>query len=77
MPTLEDKIEAERQKKVADLKKNGKKGTPVTPESFAAWQEKKRKRKAEESRVSHSKDLLLVEVWRRCCLNPANVLLLS
>lgn len=50
IPTLEDKIEAERQKKVEELKKNGKQGTPVTPESFAAWQEKKRKRRAEESR---------------------------
>jgi len=45
IPTLEDKIEAERQKKLAELKKNGK-GTKVTPESFAIWQEKKRKRKA-------------------------------
>jgi len=50
VPTLEDKIEAERQKKVVELKKSGKKGTPVTPESFGAWQEKKRKRRAEESR---------------------------
>lgn len=50
VPTLEDKIEAERQKKVEDLKKNGRKGTPITQESFAVWQEKKRKRKAEESR---------------------------
>jgi len=50
IPTIEDKIEAERQKKVEELKQNGKKGTPVTPESFACWQEKKRKRRAEESR---------------------------
>jgi len=50
IPTLEDKIEAERQKKVQELKNNNMKGTPVTPESFAAWQEKKRKRRAEESR---------------------------
>lgn len=50
VPTLEDKIEAERQQKVAELKKNGNKGTPVKPESFAVWQEKKRKRRAEESR---------------------------
>lgn len=45
VPTLEDKIEAERQVKVAELKKSGK-GTKVTPESFAIWQEKKRKIKA-------------------------------
>ena len=49
VPTLEDKIESERQKKVEELKKTGK-GTPVTPESFAAWQEGKRKRKAEEAK---------------------------
>merc|ERR1712014_472638 len=45
VPTLEDQIEAERQKKVEELKKSGK-GTPVTPESFAIWQDKKRKRRA-------------------------------
>lgn len=50
VPTLEDKIEAERQKKVAEFKKNGNKGTPITPETFAVWQEKKRKRRAEASR---------------------------
>jgi hypothetical protein len=49
VPTLEDKIEAERQIKVEELKKSGK-GTPVTPETFAAWQERKRKRKAEEAK---------------------------
>jgi hypothetical protein len=46
---LEDKIESERQKKVEELKKSGK-GTPVTPETFAEWQERKRKRKAAEAR---------------------------
>lgn len=49
IPTLEDKIEAERQKKVEELKKSGM-GTKVTPESFAAWQERKRKRRAEEAK---------------------------
>jgi len=58
VPTLEDKIESERQKKVAELKKSGK-GTPVTPESFAEWQEKKRKRKLEQSRVSSTCDALI------------------
>ncbi len=71
VPTLEDKIEAERQKKVADLKKNGSKGTPVTPESFAVWQEKKRKRKQEEARVSHGS---VLELLRRYCVPLANVL---
>merc|ERR1712003_306841 len=49
VPTLEDEIESQRQKKVAELKKSGK-GTPVTPETFKAWQEKKRKRKAEKAK---------------------------
>lgn len=49
VPTLEDEIEAERQKKVAELKKSGK-GTPVTPETFAAWQEKKRKKREEAAK---------------------------
>ena len=46
---MEDEIEAERQKKVAELKKSGK-GTPVTPETFAAWQEKKRKKREEAAK---------------------------
>ncbi|KAG7346654.1 DRG family regulatory protein, Tma46 [Nitzschia inconspicua] len=49
VPTLEDQIEAERQQKVEELKKSGK-GTPVTPETFAAWQEGKRKRRAAEAK---------------------------
>uniref|UniRef100_A0A7S1VVP4 ZC3H15/TMA46 family C-terminal domain-containing protein n=1 Tax=Grammatophora oceanica TaxID=210454 RepID=A0A7S1VVP4_9STRA len=50
VPTLEDNIEAERQRKLAELKESGKTGTPVTEESFRAWQERKRKRKADEAR---------------------------
>ncbi|VEU36440.1 unnamed protein product [Pseudo-nitzschia multistriata] len=50
VPTLEDEIEAERQKKVAELKKNGKKGTPITAESFAIWAQNKRKRRAAEAK---------------------------
>jgi hypothetical protein len=49
IPTLEDEVEAQRQRKVAELKAAGK-GTPVTPETFQAWQEAKRKRKAEEAK---------------------------
>jgi DRG Family Regulatory Proteins, Tma46 len=49
VPTLEDKIESERQQKVEELKKSGK-GTPVTPETFAVWQERKRIRRAEEAK---------------------------
>lgn len=49
VPTLEDKIESERQAKIAELKKSGK-GTPVTEESFRAWQERKRKAKADAAR---------------------------
>jgi len=40
-----------------ELKKNGVKGTPVTPESFAIWQEKKRKRKAEVARKMVEKEM--------------------
>ena len=49
VPTIEDEIEMERQKKVAELKKAGK-GTPVTPESFAVWQEKKKQLRKEQAR---------------------------
>lgn len=44
VPTLEDEIEQQRQDKVKQLQG---KGTPVTPETFAAWKERKRKQKAE------------------------------
>lgn len=47
VPTLEDEIEDERQRKVTELKALGQ-GTPVTPETFAAWQDRKRKAKSEE-----------------------------
>jgi hypothetical protein len=50
VPTLEDKIEAERQAKVAEMKKSGKPGTPVTPETFQAWQERKRKAKTDAAK---------------------------
>ncbi|KAL7558446.1 hypothetical protein ACA910_015784 [Epithemia clementina (nom. ined.)] len=50
VPTLEDEIEDQRQKMVAELKASGKPGTPVTPESFAIWQESKRKKRQEEAR---------------------------
>ena len=46
VPTLEDEIESQRQTLVAELKASGK-GTPVNPETFAAWQETKKKRKAD------------------------------
>jgi len=50
VPTLEDEVEAKRQELFERLKKTGKKGTPVTPETLKAWQEKKRKRKAEAAK---------------------------
>lgn len=50
VPTLEDEIEAQRQAMVEKLKASGKKGTPVTPETFAAWQERKRKRHADTAK---------------------------
>jgi hypothetical protein len=49
VPTLEDEIESQRQVKVAELKASGK-GTPITPESFAVWQDKKRKRRQDEAK---------------------------
>lgn len=48
VPTLEDKVEAQRQKKLKELKDSGKKGTPITEETFKKWQERKRKRKEAE-----------------------------
>ena len=48
VPTLEDKVEAQRQQKLKELKASGKKGTPVTEVSFKAWQDRKRKRKEAE-----------------------------
>lgn len=48
VPTLEDKVEAQRQQKLKELKESGKKGTPVTEATFKAWQERKRKRKEAE-----------------------------
>lgn len=48
VPTLEDKIEAQRQKKLKELKDSGNKGTPITEETFKKWQERKRKRKEAE-----------------------------
>jgi hypothetical protein len=47
---LEDEIESKRQKLVAQLKASGNKGTAVTPETFKEWQEKKRKRRADEAK---------------------------
>jgi hypothetical protein len=47
---LEDEIEVERQKKVAELKAKGIAGTPVTPETFAVWQDKKRQQRAEQAK---------------------------
>ena len=39
--TLEDEVEAERQKKLKELKAKGIRGTPVTEELFKAWQKRK------------------------------------
>lgn len=47
VPTIEDEIEEKRQKLIESL---GGKGTPVTPETFAAWQERKRLRRLEEAK---------------------------
>ena len=50
VPTLEDEIEMQRQKKVAALQASGKKGTPITEKTFKEWQERKRKRLASEAK---------------------------
>mmetsp|Transcript_23373 Transcript_23373/g.53346 ORF Transcript_23373/g.53346 Transcript_23373/m.53346 type:complete len:235 (+) Transcript_23373:537-1241(+) len=50
VPTLEDEIESQRQAKLKALEKSGRKGTPITEESLKAWQERKRRRKAEEAK---------------------------
>ena len=50
MPTLEDEIDLLRTQLLEDLKKEGKTGTPVTPETFAVWQDRKRKARAEAAR---------------------------
>lgn len=50
MPTIEDEIESQRQKKVEELKRLGKSMTPITEETFNAWWEKKRKKREEENR---------------------------
>lgn len=50
VPSLEDEIEAQRQAKVEELRKSGKKGTPVTEKSFKEWQERKRKKRAAEAK---------------------------
>ena len=56
VPTLEDEIEMERQKKVEELKKRGKL-TPITEESFKAWQDRKRKARAEEAKKMVEKEM--------------------
>lgn len=49
----------QRQKKVEELKKAGK-GTPVTPETFQAWQERKRK-----EREAKAKKLVETELKKK------------
>ena len=46
---MEDEIEMLRSKLVEDMKKEGKTGTPINPETFEIWQEKKRLKRAEEA----------------------------
>lgn len=50
VPTLEDEVEAQRQAMVKKLKDSGKKGTPVTEETFRQWQERKRARHRAEAK---------------------------
>jgi len=57
VPTLEDEVEAQRQKKLKELVASGIKGTPVTEETFKAWQDKKRKRKEAENKKLVEKEM--------------------
>lgn len=50
VPTIEDEVELQRQRKLAELRAKGIKGTPVTHETFKAWQDRKWKRRQEEAR---------------------------
>jgi len=50
VPSLEDEIEFQRQAMVQQLKDSGNNGTPVTEETFKAWQDKKKKRKLDAAR---------------------------
>lgn len=48
VPTIEDEIEMERQKVLNELKAAGKVGTPVTPDTFAIWNQAKKLKRQEE-----------------------------
>lgn len=50
VPTIEDEIESQRQRKVQELKEKGIKGTPVTEETFKEWQERKRQKRTAENK---------------------------
>lgn len=50
VPTVEDEIEFQRSNLREEYAKAGKTGTPVNPETFAAWQEKKRQKRALEAK---------------------------
>lgn len=58
--TLEDDVELQRQQKLKELKEKGIKGTPITEETFKAWQERKRKAKEEAA-----KKLVAAELKKR------------
>jgi DRG Family Regulatory Proteins, Tma46 len=50
VPTLEDKIEAQRQALVRKFNESGKPRIPVTEETFKEWQERKRQKHREEAK---------------------------
>lgn len=50
VPTVEDDIEFQRSNLREEYAKAGKTGTPVTPETFAVWQEKKRQKRVLEAK---------------------------
>jgi len=55
--TIEDEVELQRQKMLADLKEKGIKGTPITEASFKEWQERKRIAKQAEAKKMVEKEL--------------------
>lgn len=48
--TLEDELEEKRQAKLEELEKSGKKGTPITEETFKVWLANKKQKRAVEAR---------------------------
>lgn len=55
--TIEDEVELQRQRKLAELKAKNIKGTPITEETFKKWQQEKQRKKQEAARKLVEKEL--------------------